>query len=82
MTISFAGADQLSSAQSNLAVNEKHAGSSLKSFCQSQMAQNPQQLAEQYKAVQANQTPQQVAAFKEVLKFCIANGYISEGVLQ
>ena len=56
-------------------------GGDLKSICQTNMSHTPDELAQQYNQVMTGQ-PDQVENFKQLLKFCISNGYIPESVLK
>jgi hypothetical protein len=57
-------------------------GQSLEQFCKTDMAQTPEQLAQQYGELRARHTPDQEEAYKQMLQFCISQGFISKDILR
>lgn len=79
LSFSFANAKYTTHKQLNDQTEEL--GGLLKQFCQTQVAQTPAQLSQQYNELRARNMPEQEKAYKETVKFCIDHGFISEDIL-
>jgi hypothetical protein len=81
MVFGFSVANAQYMTHRELAQQNEQLGGLLEQFCQTQMAQTPAQLAQQYNELRARNMPEQEKAYKETIKFCIDHGYISEDIL-
>jgi hypothetical protein len=79
ISFSLANADDMTRKQLSYQTNK--IGNLLEKFCHTQMAQTPDELAEQYSEIRARHLPEQEQAYKDTLKFCIKKGYISKDIL-
>ena len=80
--LSFSLANAEYTTRQQLADKTASMGNGLENFCKTQMAQTPEQLAEQYGELRARNTLGQEKAFQEALRFCISKGYISKDILK